>query len=165
MSNPDDSILKVRRSTLIAASPAQVWTAFTSQPRMHLWWGKKIAAPIAGQPNGQTLIAYEPRRGGKIEMEVLAGGAPLRYGGTIVVFDPERELSFENDWIPNQGWTRPTIITLRLSPALGGTLVELFHHGFEHVGGKVAAEFEGYESGWGMLQLSSLRALIEGERA
>lgn len=165
MTNPDDGVLKVRRSTLIAATPAQVWSAFTSQARMELWWGKKIATPIAGQPNGQSLISYEPKRGGKIIMEVSAGGAPVRYGGTIIAFDPQRELSFENDWIPNQGWKRPTIITLRLTPALGGTLVELFHHGFEHVGDNVGAEFEGYETGWGMLQLSSLRALIESERS
>jgi hypothetical protein len=53
-------------------------------------------------------------------------------------------------------------MTLRLTPALGGTLVELFHHGFEHVGGDVAGEHEGYEQGWGMLQLSSLKAVVEG---
>jgi hypothetical protein len=95
-------------------------------------------------------------------MEVDMGGSPGRYGGTIRTFDKDRELTFENDWIPNQGWKAPTFMTLRLTPALGGTLVELFHHGFEHVGGDVAGEHEGYEQGWGILQLSSLKAVVEG---
>jgi uncharacterized protein YndB with AHSA1/START domain len=162
MSNPDASILKVRRSIHITAPPSRVWEEFTSKPRMDGWWGRIHNKPVAGQPNGQHLIAYEPRLGGRIEMEVDMGGSPGRYGGTIRTFDKDRELTFENDWIPNQGWKAPTFMTLRLTPALGGTLVELFHHGFEHVGGDVAGEHEGYEQGWGMLQLSSLKAVVEG---
>jgi hypothetical protein len=83
--------------------------------------------PEAGKGNGQRLVTYETRVGGRIEMEVLFGTTPTRYGGPIVIFDPDRELAFESDWIPNRGWTNPTRITLRLTPALGGTLVELFH--------------------------------------
>ena len=52
-------------------------------------------------------------------------------------------------------------MTLRLTAALGGTLVELFHHGFERTGGDVGAEHSGYETGWGMMQLSALKTLIE----
>jgi uncharacterized protein YndB with AHSA1/START domain len=154
------SILSVRRSIQIAAPPARVWEEFASFDRMNRWWGVMVGAPEAGKPNGQRLIAYEPRVAGHIEMEVMLDGAPLRYGGSIVVFEPGRELTFENDWIPNQGWLQPTWITLRLSPVLGGTLVELIHHGFERTGTHGADEHEGYESGWGMTQLSALRRLI-----
>jgi len=61
-----------------------------------------------------------------------------------------KELTFENNWIPNRGWAAPTFVTIRLSPALAGTLVELFHHGFEHAG---------YETGWGMTQLNALKQI------
>jgi len=61
------------------------------------------------------------RVGGRIEIEVGMDGAPARYGGVIRTLDAGRELAFENDWIPNQGWKTPTFITLRLTPVLGGT--------------------------------------------
>jgi uncharacterized protein YndB with AHSA1/START domain len=161
MTDPDASVLKVRRSIHIAAPPARVWEEFTSKARMDRWWGVIRDKPVAGQPNGQHLRVYEPKAGGRIEMEVDMDGAPARYGGVIRIFDAGHELTFENDWIPTQGWKAPTFITLRLAPAPNGTLVELFHHGFERVGGDVAAEHASYEQGWGMLQLSALKAMVE----
>ena len=161
MSNPDSSILKVRRSIHIAVPPPRAWQEFGSKARMNLWWGKVLGKAAAGQPSGQHLKAYEPRLGGRIEMEVDMDGSPGRYGGVIEVFDANRELTFQNDWIPNTGWKAPTYITLRLTPALNGTLVELLHHGFEHVGADAAEQHAGYEQGWGMLQLFSLKQVAE----
>lgn len=129
---------------------------------MNGWWGKRTGTPEAGISVGQWLDLYEPREGGAIRMAVMWDGERVSYGGTIAVFAEGRELAFENDWIPNRGWTRPTYITLRLSRALGGTLVELFHHGFETTGGDVAAEHAGYEEGWGMTQLKALKEIVEG---
>jgi uncharacterized protein YndB with AHSA1/START domain len=163
--NPDDSVLKVRRSIHVKASPQRVWGAFTTMERMDRWWGAKRGNPVAGQPTGQWLIAYEPKLAGRIEMAVDMDGSRAHFGGEIKVFETGRELTFENDWIPNRGWKAPTYMTVRLTPALEGTLVELFHHGFERTGGDVDAEHAGYEEGWGMLQLTSLKALVEGGRA
>jgi uncharacterized protein YndB with AHSA1/START domain len=163
MSNPDESILKVRRSALVKAGPARMWTAFETFERMNAWWGLVIGTPEAGKSEGQYLDAYEPRAGGRIEMAVYWDGARVSYGGEIVTFAPAREFTFESDWIPNRGWKKPTYITLRLAPALGGTLVELFHHGFERTGPDAGAELEGYEQGWGMTQLSALKRLVESE--
>lgn len=160
MTNSDDSILVVRRSIHIGVPPERVWEEFTSFERMNRWWGALIGDPEAGKSNGQRLVRYEPRVGGRIEMEVSWDNEAVRYGGPILAFEPGRELRFENDWIPNRGWLRPTRITIRLTPALGGTLVELMHGGFEHVGGDVAAEHAGYETGWGMTQLNALRELL-----
>lgn len=153
------SVLAVRRSIHIKASPARVWQEFSDFERMNRWWGVTIGTPEAGSGNGQRLVAYEPRLGGRIEMEVLFNGAPMRYGGKIVVFEPGRELTFECDWIPNQGWLRPTLLTIRLTSALGGTLVELTHHGFEHTGDRGSDDHAGYEGGWGMTQLNALRKI------
>lgn len=158
---PENSALKVRRSILVAASPGRVWEEFTTKERMTRWWGAIVSAPSAGTSAGQWLVAYEPRMAGPVHMEVDWDGARVRYGGPITVFEPGRELTFENDWIPNRGWKAPTFITLSLSPALGATLVELFHHGFERTGGDVAATHAGYEQGWGMTQLSALKAIVE----
>ncbi len=158
---PESSPLRVRRSILIAASPERVWREFETRERMTRWWGAVTGSPEAGTSQGQWLDAYEPREGGAIRMSVNWDGARVSYGGTIKVFDAAREFTFENDWIPNRGWKAPTYVTLRLTPALGGTLVELFHHGFERTGGDVAAEHAGYEQGWGMTQLNALKVLIE----
>jgi len=160
MTSIDESVLVVRRSIHITATPEKVWVEFTSFDRMNRWWGATIGTPEAGTSKGQRLVIYEPRAGGRIEMEVMWNGEPARYGGRIVVFEPGRELTFENDWIPNRGWLCPTLITLRLTSALGGTLVELMHGGFERVGGDVGAEHAGYETGWGMTQLNALRELV-----
>ena len=156
-----DSVLVVRRSIHIKAAPERVWREFESMDRMRSWWGVLIGDPIAGKANGQRLVAYEPRKGGHVEMEVDLDGEPARYGGPIVVFDAPRELTFENDWIPNRGWLRPTFITLRLTPALGGTMVELMHHGFERIGRDAFDDHASYEGGWGMTQLNALRSLVE----
>ena len=161
MSGKVQSILVVRRSIHIQATPARVWEEFTSFARMNRWWGVIIGTPEAGKPNGQRLVTYEPREGGHIEMEVLYQGAPLRYGGKIIVFEAGEELTFECDWIPNQGWLRPTLITIRLTAALGGTLVELMHHGFEHTGESFSDEHAGYEGGWAMTQLNALKGLLQ----
>jgi len=159
--SPEDAVLSVRRSILVNAPAAQVWQAFTSIENMGQWWGAVIDAPVAGTPNGQFLVEYEPWVGGRCEMEVLIEGRRARYGGKILVFEAACELSFSNNWIPSQGWAWPTMITIRLRPALDGTLVELFHYGFERTGGDVAAEHAGYEQGWGMTQLLALKRAVE----
>lgn len=161
MSEPVASILVVRRSIHIQAPPERVWEQFLDFERMNRWWGVTAGLPEAGSGAGQRLIAYEPRVGGHIEMEVLFQGAPMRYGGTIVRFEPARELTFECDWIPNQGWLQPTLLTIRLTPALDGTLVELMHHGFERTGARGGDDHAGDEQGWSMRQLNALRQAVK----
>jgi uncharacterized protein YndB with AHSA1/START domain len=142
--------LAVRRSIWIDAKPERVWEEFESLERMKLWFG-----------TGHTLVAYEPRVGGLVETDPSAmQGEPLRFAGQVTVFDPPRELTFEQDWI-GQGWPAPTLITLRLTPVTGGTLVELFHHGFEGLGPEAAENHRGFEGGWGMGQMEALRERVE----
>jgi hypothetical protein len=124
--------------------------------------GNRHGTPRAGTSQGQWLDEYEPREGGRIRMSVMMDGERASYGGAIRTFVPTRELTFDNDCIPNQGWAQPTLITLRLTAALEGTLVELFHHGFEQTGAGAAHDHAAYEQGWGMTQLSALKAVVEG---
>jgi len=137
--------LVVRRSIWIDAGPDRVWQEVETFEAMKRWFG-----------TGHTLVSYEPRVGGWVETDPSAvQGQPLTFAGRVTVFDPPRELTFEQDWI-GHGWAAPSLITFRLTPALGGTLVELLHHGFDRLGPGSADDHRGFESGWGMLQLEAL---------
>jgi len=138
--------LAVRRSIWIDAKPERVWEEFETFERMKLWFG-----------TGHTLVTYEPRVGGRVETDAssVQGGGQLRFVGQVTAFDPPTELTFEQDWV-GQGWPVPMLITIRLTPLRGGTLVELFHHGFERLGDDAAENHRGFEGGWGMTQLEAL---------
>ena len=143
-------ILAVRRSILIAATPERVWEEFETFDRMKLWFG-----------TGHRLLKYEPEVGGEVLLEVDIEGTRKQFGGRVVSFEPQREVTFEDAWIPDEGVDTPSLITLRLTPALGGTLVELFDHGFEREGKDNAERLQGLESGWTTRQLEALRQIVE----
>jgi uncharacterized protein YndB with AHSA1/START domain len=143
--------LAVRRSIWIDAPPGRVWEEFEDLERMRAWFG-----------TGHTLVRYEPRVGGVVETD--AGdldGEALRFIGHVVVFDPPHELTFEQDWV-GHGWKAPPLLTIRLTALDAGTLVELFHHGFEALGPDAAENHRGFEGGWTMRQLDALRELVGG---
>ncbi len=143
--------LNVRRSILIHAPPERVWQEFESLERMQAWFG-----------TGHSLTKYEPRVGGWVETDAghHTDNERLLFAGRVTVFDAPRELTFEQDWL-GHGWTAPPLITIRLTPELGGTLVELFHHGFERVGGDAGENHRGFEGGWTIRQLEALREIVE----
>lgn len=144
--------LAVRRSIWIAATPERVWQEFESFERMKGWYG-----------TGHELTAYEPRLGGYVETDAGAGhesGERLLFGGKIVVWDPPHEVTWEDDWF-GHGWTAPSLVTFRLTPIEGGTVVELFHHGFERTGEPLTENLNEFESGWTNRQLKVLRELAE----
>lgn len=58
-------------------------------------------------------------------------------------------------------WPVSTYFSFRLHAIRGDTLVELFHHGFEHLGANAANEHEGYESAWKNQHLVALKKLVE----
>jgi uncharacterized protein YndB with AHSA1/START domain len=143
--------LAVRRSIWIKASPQRVWEEFESLERMRAWFG-----------TGHELTKYEPRVGGIVETD--AGdyeGERLLFGGRIIVFDPPHEVTWENDW-HGHGWQAPSLMTFRLTEAADGTVVELFHHGFERTGESPSETLNGFEGGWTLRQLEALRAIVEG---
>jgi uncharacterized protein YndB with AHSA1/START domain len=150
--------LNVRRSIWIDAKPDEVWHEFETFERMRAWFG-----------TGHTLVRYEPRVGGMVEVDASsdtdphgAGASELYFAGKVVVFEPGREVTFEQDWL-GHGWIAPPMITIRLGELDGGTLVELFHHGFEALGTTaVAAENQaGFEGGWTIRQLVALREAVQ----
>ena len=145
--------LNVRRSAWIAAPPQRVWREFESFERMKAWFG-----------TGHTLTRYEPRVGGIVETDATgheASDTPLVFSGRVLVFNPPHELTFEQDWA-GHGWNAPPLITFRLTPHGGGTVVELFHHGFEAASSTPGADLNGFESGWDNHHLVRLAELVEG---
>lgn len=138
----------VRRSVWIDAPANAVWEEFTDFARMRTWYG-----------TGHTLTAYEPRIGGTVETAVEIEGAEHRFRGEILAFEPGVELTFEQFWVGSD-WEGPTMVTIRLSPLDGGTLVELYHHGYERLGGSPGEHLDGFESGWTNRQVHGLRDLV-----
>ena len=145
------SLLNVRRSILIQAPPERVWQEFGSFDRIAAWFGR-----------GHELRRFEPKLGGQVEMSVELDGERQSYGGPVVVFEREREVTFENNWhAASRAWPVPTFFTFRLTPLYDGTLVEIFHHGFERLGADAADSLQGYEEGWDVKHLKALRAIVE----
>jgi uncharacterized protein YndB with AHSA1/START domain len=145
--------LNVRRSGWIEAAPERVWREFESFERMKAWYG-----------TGHALTRYEPRVGGAVVTDASphrGTDEPLIFAGRVLVYDPPRELTFEQDWA-GHGWQHPALITLRLTPVAGGTMVELFHHGFERMTRTPGEELNGFESGWDNHHILRLRDVVEG---
>jgi len=143
----------VRRSAWIEAPPERLWQEFESFERMKVWYG-----------TGHALTRYEPRVGGTVETDATndeQSDTPLVFAGRILVFDAPRELTFEQDWV-GHGWRTPPLITFRLTPQNGGTIVELFHHGFEAASPVPGDDLNGFESGWDNHHLTRLRDVVEG---
>lgn len=141
--------LSVRRSIWIDALATRVWQEFESLERMQRWFG-----------TGHSLLSYEPVVGAEVVTD--AGeheGEPLRFVGRVVVREPPHELSFEQDWV-GRGWKAPPLVTIRLTPLDDGTLVELFHHGFEVLGPEAAENHRGFEAGWTTRRLEALREIV-----
>ena len=55
---------------------------------------------------------------------------------------------------------RPSLMTIRLTPYLDGTIVELFHHRFEETDAP-GEMLNGFEGGWDTHHLEGLRVIIE----
>jgi uncharacterized protein YndB with AHSA1/START domain len=142
--------LNVRRSILINAPPRRVWAEFVSLEAMRAWFGR-----------GHLLHVYEPRLGGGVDLSVEIDGERRHYGGRVLVFDADREVTFESNWAAPHSWPVPTLITIRITPLYEVSLVEIFHHGFERLGGAAADNLEGYEQGWDVKHLTALRAIVE----
>jgi uncharacterized protein YndB with AHSA1/START domain len=138
----------VRRSCWIDAPPGVVWEEFTTFERMRAWYG-----------TGHTLTEYEPRVGGIVETAILLDDKDTRFRGQVLTFEPGAEITFEQQWIGSDA-KGPMLVTIRLTPIEGGTMVELFHHGYEQAGGNVAQQLDGFEGGWTNRQVHALRELV-----
>ncbi len=144
------STLHVRRSIFINASPTKVWREFESSDRIKGWLNL-----------GHVVHKFDPQVGSDVEMSVNINGEERHFGGPVLIVEPQLELSFESQWEEPYQWPVPTLWTIRLSALYDGTLVEIFHHGFERMGAAAADNLQEYERGWDMKHLTALREMVE----
>ena len=144
------SLLNVRRSVLIGALPARVWQEFGSFESVSKWFGR-----------GHELHRFEAELGGRVDLSVRIGDQTRHFGGPIIVWEPEHEVTFESNWEQPHAWPLTTFFTVRLTALYDGTMVEIFHHGFERFGADAAAYLESYEEGWDVKHLKALREIVE----
>lgn len=142
--------LHVRRSIFINAPPRRVWQEFESTERVKGWLNL-----------GHVLHQFEPRVGGQVSMSVELDGEQRFFGGQVLIYDVEREVTFESQWQEPHSWPVPTFWTIRLTPLYDGTHIELFHHGFERLGQDAPDNLQGYEEGWDIKHLKALRSIVE----
>ena len=92
-------LLHVRRSILIQATAARVWAEFSSFERVVGWLGL-----------GHQLHVFEPRLDGIVDMSVEVEGQRRHYGGKVLIWEPEREVTFASNWhdLPF-AWPVPTL--------------------------------------------------------
>ena len=141
--------LHVRRSIFIEALPERVWREFESADHLRAWLNL-----------GHTVHQLESKVGSQVSLSVQIDGDRRYFGGEVLAVLPQQELTFESNWQPPYDWPVPTFWTIRLTPLYGGTMVEILHHGFERLGPEAAGALQGYEEGWGMQHLTTLRSLI-----
>jgi uncharacterized protein YndB with AHSA1/START domain len=141
----------IRRAAFIHATPEHIWEEFTTHERMKAWFG-----------TGHTLTQYEPRVGGMVETSF--GDEPHYARGEVLVYEPGRELTFEQCWLgpdwTGHEWSGPVKVTILLTPAGSGTMVELFHHGYDLIGGDPAEYLSAFEGGWDTHHLDALAAIV-----
>ena len=144
----------IRRAAFVRASAERIWEEFTSLERMRAWYG-----------TGHTLTAYEPEVGAFVETTWVIDGVTHCARGEVLVVDPCHELTFEQLWIGTDwrgdAWRAPAKVTILLTETIGGTLVELFHHGYELIADDPSDLLSGFEDGWDTHHLEALRELVE----
>jgi uncharacterized protein YndB with AHSA1/START domain len=153
--------LVMRRSMFMRATPERVWREFESAERLSRWFAGKTASVE------QRVLRHEPGAGGWFEIAAEwthGGGGACNLGGKIVTWDPPREMTVEwNSFLPQYEWREPTYVTFRLTPASGGTVVEILQHGFERCGEGGAKYHRDAEGGWNTMELEALRIIVESE--
>ncbi len=109
------SVTLVRR---IKAPPARIWAAITQPELMMQWWG-----PDAGPT---LCVVADVRPGGRFSVVFrLLNGEEHNPAGVYQEVVPEKKLVFTWD-LP--GTTEPvSLVTFRLEPFEGGTILTLTH--------------------------------------
>jgi uncharacterized protein YndB with AHSA1/START domain len=130
----DGSFGAVRFERVYAASPEQLWAAWTSPERLSRWMGASVGGPI--EPGAAVTLAWGDDPGSQVEV-------------LVVVLTPPRLL----EWRWTVAGEPPTALRVELTPVAGGTLLVLDHRRLP------SAMVAGLAAGWH----AYLDALAAGE--
>ncbi|MBI2685233.1 MAG: SRPBCC domain-containing protein [Acidobacteria bacterium] len=116
----------VRVSVTVSLEPAAAFAIFTGET--DLWWrrGPKF------RPSGRTagVLSFEPATGGRLfESFDSEAGRQVVVMGTITVWEPGRQLSFEWRGV-NFAPGESTLVDVRFEPVHSGTRVTVTHSGW-----------------------------------
>jgi uncharacterized protein YndB with AHSA1/START domain len=126
--------LTLSMSRVLAATPEQVFRAFTD-PRWHAqWWGPEGARSEVAQMDVRVGGGY------RIDMH-MPGGAVATMFGRYLEIDPPKLLSYSWQW---EGEGVETRVTLEIEPHEDGAELTVTHEGF-----KDESRVEMHEHGWG----------------
>ena len=142
----------VEQEVQIAATPAQVYTALTSE--IGYWWDPGF---VMGGADTKDLL-LEARPGGRW-MEVWGDDEGFVWG---MVIRARQDQSLTISVLEGVIWSGPGSITIDLSESDGGTLLKLRHHSTQ-----LYSEdgHSGYIMGWTALIGENLKKYVEtGER-
>lgn len=120
----------------VAASPAQIFDAWTTADQLKRW--------TCPDPNARVSATIDLRAGGHYSIRMDAEGGPFTAHGTYREVDAPRRLVYTWAWKEE---THPmkaeTLVTVEFAPAARGTEIRLTHAGFP-----TPDDRDGHEEGW-----------------
>ena len=122
----------------VAASPAQLFDAWTTADQLKRW--------TCPDPNARVDVDIDLRTGGRYSIRMDAEGGPFTAHGIYRVVDQPRRLVYTWAWKEEaHPMQEETQVTVELTQAADGTEIRLTHEGFPTPGDR-----DGHEQGWKM---------------
>ncbi len=133
-------------SRVMAASPEQVFKAFTDPEWYSQWWGPE------GTRSKVTQLDLEVGGAYRVDM-VLPDGTETVLYGTYMQIEPPKLLAYSFAW---EGLPDETLVTVELEPHADGTELTVTHEGFAD-----QERADQHEHGW-VSSVDRLERLVTG---
>ncbi len=134
--------LVVRRT--IAASPEEVFAAWTSAESMEQW--------MRPGPTESARVSIDPRPGGALRIDMIGAGQVHEHRGEFLEVVPPRRLVFT--WISKGTQGQRSVVTVEITPQGAGSELVLTH---ERLPDDAAAQ--AHTQGWTSILESLAKAL------
>ena len=146
----------IEKTVELNAPVSRVWRALTDHAEFGRWFGVKVEGPF---------VAGQVARGRKTN----PCSANAEWKAVIKAMEPERLFSFT--WQPyavdpdyDYSGEAPTLVTFKLTPIPGGTLLRVVESGFDRIPAHRRAEsFQRNENGWS-IQMQNIAEFLAHAR-
>jgi uncharacterized protein YndB with AHSA1/START domain len=133
------SELVIRKSVTVSAPIDRAFRVFTEE--IATWWPLKTHA--VDTENSQTVI-MEGRVGGRLFERTASGEEHV--WGTLTAWDPPHRIVYS--WHPGRSDETSQVVEVTFTAAGEGTRVDVRHHGWEKLGGRLDETIASYQEGW-----------------